>query len=197
MADQYLCFTSDEGIDLYCINEPRDSFDHFWVPATDDIDMNSSVLVDEALLVKILNDYQCFETSSCIYLKTPDGLQKFSKKECFANAIDHLVDGIDRMLRVRDFVAMTPNQKSSLHMILFTIISHSKDFGARITLPIVSEIDYIKCSDYDYDEVPWKYEIPTDSPLWLEALGMIHIDSPKPVSKQYSYSHVCKNLLFR
>ena len=197
MTDQYLCFSSEEGVDLYCKEESCTLYDHFWAPSAADLHLNVSDLVDESLLVKILNDYQCLETSDSIYIKSGDELTKYSKNECLANAVKHIVNGVDMRLRVENFVPMTQNQKSTLQTILSTILSQSNDIGKKIILPVVSEINYLKCSDYESDEVPWKFELQTDSPLWLEAIDMIHIDTPEPVSKQYTYSYVCKNILFR
>ena len=199
MKAHSVIFSSDEGVCLYNKNESHDSFGYMWAPSLVDLAVETSGYsqADEDSLTVILENDQCFETSGYVYIKTCDGLRKISKKDCYAEAISILIDGIDKLSCVNGFVKMTSRQKSYLENILLQIFCHSVTIGSSLLLPHISEIDYLNQSDYDTDDIPWKMEISTTSPLWIEAMSKIHFEASCHVNLQYTYSHFCRNFISR
>lgn len=199
MSNQCVLFSSDEGVCMYNSNETKDSFEFLYAPSMEDIasELKEYYHVTEASLPDFLDNDQCFETLDYVYLKTDNQFYKLSKRNLFIDSLNLLIDGIDELLRVAGFVKMTSRQRICLERILTHILSRSISVGPTLLLPIVSEIDYLNHSDYDSDDIPWKIEISTSSPLWIEAAGKINCNSVHPISLQYSYSYLCKTLLFR
>lgn len=199
MTNQSVLFSSDEGICVYFANEAQDSFEFLHVPSMDDIlnEYQEYRQLNETSLQEYLDNNCCFETLDYVYLKMHDQFHKLSKRELCTDAVKILIDGIDQILCVAGFVKMATRQRSRLESILIHILSRSVTIGPTLLLPIVSEIDYLKHSDYDSDDIQWKVELSTSSSLWLEAVSKICFKTMHPVDAQYSYSCFCKNLLFR
>lgn len=199
MNSQGVIFSSDEGVCVYHNDETKDFSEFQWAPSLDDItdDLAEYIHIDEASITGFLEDNQCFETCAYVYFKTNERFYKLSKEEYFSETLKSLIDGINQLQCVNGFVEMTSRQKACLEKVLSQILFLSTSIEQTIVLPIFAEIDYLNQSDYESDDIPWKIEISTSDPLWIEAFSKINFDVSQPVNLQYCYSYFCKCHLFK
>ena len=199
MSSQGVIFSSDEGVCVYRKDETQVFLEFQWAPSLDDItdSLSEYTHIDDESITDFLEDNQCFETCAYVYFKTREQVYKLSKKEYFGKTLELLIDGIDQLQCVNGFVKMTSSQKKCLEKILSQILFQSPSIEQTIVLPIFAEIDYLNQSEYESDDIPWKIEISTSSPLWIEAISKINFDVSQPVNLQYCNSYFCKNHLFK
>ena len=199
MNSQGVIFSSDEGVCVYHNDETKYFSEFQWAPSLADIthDLAEYIHIDEASITGFLEDNQCFETCAYVYFKTNERFYKLSKEEYFSETLKSLIDGINQLQCVNGFVEMTSRQKACLEKVLSQILFLSTSIEQTIVLPIFAEIDYLNQSDYESDDIPWKIEISTSDPLWIEAFSKINFDVSQPVNLQYCYSYFCKCHLFK
>ena len=189
MSCQDVVFSSDEGVCVYHKDETQVFLEFQWAPSLDDITCSLAEYthIDETSISEFLEDNQCFETYGYVYIKTGERFYKLSKEEYFRGTLKLLIDGIDQLQCVNGFVKMTSRQKACLEKVLSQILFQSPSIEQTIVLPIFAEIDYLNQSEYESDDIPWKIEISTSSPLWIEATSNINFNISQPINLQYCF----------